>query len=57
MTILNILKTKPDDVTQALMDSITEGEEATRFNLYEGPVDYEKLIDLIFKNDKTVSWW
>lgn len=57
MKILHILKTEPDNNTKVLMDSISQGEETTVFKLYDEDADYEKLIDLIFEYDKTVSWW
>lgn len=57
MTILHILKTEPDKITRSLMDLVSEGEESTMFALYEEGADYEKLIDLIFEKDSTISWW
>ena len=57
MKILHILKTKPDYITKTLMDHVTSGKDVTIFRLYDEQVDYEKLIDLIFEHDKTVSWW
>jgi len=46
MKTLHILKTEP-----------SQGQETTVFKLYDEDADYEKLIDLIFEYDKTVSWW
>ncbi|MBW1910012.1 MAG: hypothetical protein JRJ11_10790 [Deltaproteobacteria bacterium] len=57
MKTLHILKTEPDNNTKVLMDSISQGQETTVFKLYDEDADYEKLIDLIFEYDKTVSWW
>ena len=57
MKLLHILKSKPDHTTKTLIDIISEGEEATVFNLYNKPADYGKLIDLIFEHDKIISWW
>lgn len=57
MKILHILKTEPDQNTKTLMDIVSEGEDATVYKLYEGDPDYEQLIDLVFENDKTISWW
>ena len=57
MKTLHISKTEPDNNTKVLMDSISQGEETTVFKLYDEDADYEKLIDLIFEYDKTVSWW
>jgi hypothetical protein len=57
MKVLHILKTEPDKKTRSLMDILSQGEEATVFELYNEQTNYEKLIDLIFEHDRTVSWW
>jgi len=57
MKTLHILKTEPDSNTKILMDILSNGEEASVFKLYDGQADYERLIDLIFEQDKIVSWW
>jgi len=57
MKILHILKTEPDEETRTLMDIISSGEESLTFSLYDPDPDYEKLLDLIFENDRTISWW
>lgn len=57
MKTLHILKTEPDNNTKALIDNVSQGEESTIFRMYDENVDYEKLIELIFEYDKTVSWW
>lgn len=57
MKILHILKTEPDEETRTLMELISKGEESTTFSLYESDPDYAKLLDLIFENDRAISWW
>ncbi len=57
MRTLHILKTPPDDDTNALMAMLVSPEEATIFRLYEEPADYDTLLDLIFEHDKVISWW
>ncbi len=57
MKILHILKTEPDADTKTLIEIISKGEESTLFELYQGNVDYENLIDLIFDHDKVITWW
>ena len=57
MKTLHILKSEPEENTQTLLDILTEGENAVTFPLYEKETDYDRLIDLIFENDRTVSWW
>jgi hypothetical protein len=57
MKILHILKTEPDEETKTLMELISKGEETSTFSLYESDPDYARLLDLIFENDRSVSWW
>ena len=58
MKTLYIVKTEPEDHTKKLMSMLLGSErETTVFNLYEESADYEKLLDLIFKHDKVISWW
>ena len=57
MKLLHILKSEPDHNTRSLMAILSEGNEASQFPLYEEEPDYEKLIEAIFENEKTISWW
>jgi hypothetical protein len=56
MKLLNIVKTEPNETTQKIMDSLDEGKEVTRWNLYEN-TDYDKLVAEIFAHDEVISWW
>ncbi|MBW1979288.1 MAG: hypothetical protein JRI79_15170 [Deltaproteobacteria bacterium] len=57
MKILHILKTPPDEDTKTLINIISKGEENTSYELFREDADYEKLLDLIFDNDRVISWW
>ena len=57
MKILHLTKTKPDKSTEALINMLSDDAEATIFSVYDNQADYEKLIDLVFENDKIISWW
>jgi hypothetical protein len=57
MKILHILRSEPTPDVEKLAKILSEGQEATRFPLYQGPVDYDRLVELVFANDKVVSWW
>ena len=56
MKTLHLLKSKPDKNTETLMRIVSEGE-STIFKLYEEDADYGRLLDLIFENEKVISWW
>ena len=57
MKLLNILKSAPDERTRTLMGIVSQGEEATEVSLYNEATDYSKLVDLIFENEKVITWW
>lgn len=57
MKILHIFRSEPTPDVAKLTNILSEGQEAIRFPLYEGPVDYDRLIKLIFSNEKVISWW
>lgn len=59
-TVLNILKTPPDDLQQALMSTFSQGHNCLQIPLFgqeDTEVDYEELIDLIFEYDAVITWW
>ncbi|MGA2402905.1 MAG: hypothetical protein ABSG91_14570 [Syntrophobacteraceae bacterium] len=57
MKLLHILKSEPDASTRKLIDILSRGEESTVVSLYEGNPDYGQIVDLIFENDKVITWW
>ena len=57
MKTLCVFKSEPDEITRALEEIASKGEEVTRFSLYGEDADYGKLIDLIFENEKVICWW
>ncbi len=57
MKLLYILKSAPDEHTRTLMDILSQGEETTEIRLYDDDGDYGRLVDLIFENDKIITWW
>jgi|Deesub1362A_J573_1020465.scaffolds.fasta_scaffold00062_44 hypothetical protein len=57
MRILHILRSEPEEVVRQLMDAVSEGEEAVEFPIYEGEVDYARLLAEIFQSDRVISWW
>ncbi|HMK66519.1 MAG TPA: hypothetical protein VK564_12040 [Thermodesulfobacteriota bacterium] len=57
MKLLHIYRSKPTEEVQKLVKTLSEGQEADNFSLYEGEIDYAKLVEKIFSHDKVVSWW
>ncbi len=47
------------DIQKIVSKLKEKGHEVIEFNLFEAKddSDYDKLIDLIWEADKTISWW
>jgi hypothetical protein len=57
MRILHILRSNPDETVEKLIDYLTEKDEATVQPLFQGDVDWSRLVDDIFAHDKVICWW
>lgn len=57
MKILHVLKSEPDAVIKKVMEPLSKGNEAREFEMYQGDVDYDKLVELVFDHDKVICWW
>jgi hypothetical protein len=55
MKILYILKQEPDATLKKIMDVHKKGNDVTVVDIRQNK-DYGKLVDLIFSNDKVISW-
>ena len=55
MKVLYILRSEPDDNRQKMMDLAGEGKEVMVLRLYEGHVDYDKFVDMLFDHDRVVT--
>ncbi len=57
MKVLHVLKSEPDDTVKALMAPLSEGPDVRQFEMYQGEVDYDKLVEMVFEHDKVICWW
>ncbi len=57
MKILQIFKSEPDAVIKKLMEPVSKDNEVRQFEMYQGDVDYDKLVELVFEHDKLICWW
>jgi len=59
--ILHLLKTEPDDMQRTLMDNLSKEGPNLEIPLYgedgDENIDYDEIIDLIFKYDQVIAWW
>ena len=57
MKLLNIMRSKPDDQVRALVQGMSMGQDVRDVPLYEGKVDYDRLVKDIFEAEKVICWW
>lgn len=57
MKVLQIFRTEPDKNVQKLNEVVSRENEAAVAVLYQGEVDWSKLVDDIFAHDKVICWW
>jgi hypothetical protein len=57
MSILNIIRSEPDDTTKTFVESFSKDEGSKKVLLYEGDNDWSALVDDIFSHDQVICWW
>lgn len=57
MKILNVYRSEPDETVKKLVEIVTRDRESVSFDLHADSPDYNKLVDMIFEADQTISWW
>jgi hypothetical protein len=57
MKILHILRSAPDETVEKLIGYLSEDADSTIKSLFQGNVDWGRLVDDIFSHDKVISWW
>ena len=57
MKILHVFRHPPDPVTRELVSILSRDREAAEFHLFQEPVHYDRLLDLIINHDQVISWW
>ncbi len=51
MNILHVFKSEPDAVIKKLMEPLSKGKKARQFEMYQGDVNYDKLVKLVFESE------
>jgi hypothetical protein len=57
MKLLHILRSEPNEMTRFIIDQMSRGEAKSETPLYSGPVNYDKLVEEIFRSDRVICWW
>ncbi len=56
MTTLHIFRSDPDELVREIVRETTAGE-TTQIALSDEVVDYDRLVDEIFRHDRVICWW
>ncbi len=54
--VLHLFKERPDEIVRKIIEEQRRYAEIIEFRLYERPVDYDRLIELVEKVDKVFTW-
>lgn len=57
MRTLHLLRTEPSITVERLIESCSKEEECAVETLYQGEVDWNRLVDDIFSYDRVICWW
>lgn len=57
MRTLHILRSSPDETVEKLINYLADMDETAVQPLFQGDVDWPRLVDDIFSHDKVVCWW
>lgn len=57
MKLLQIMRSEPDEMVQTLIREVSKDNESQEVSLYEGVVDYDRLIQDIFVSEQVIFWW
>ena len=57
MRVLHILRSNPDETVEKLIEHMSDTDETTVQPLFQGDIDWSRLVDDIFAHDKVICWW
>lgn len=57
MKLLHILRSEPNDLVRRFIQGMSRERASQEVPLYQGPVDYDRLVKDIFESDRVICWW
>ena len=57
MRTLHLLRTEPSITVERLIEYYSDEEECAVEALYQGDIDWSRLVDDIFSYDRIICWW
>jgi len=56
MQLLNVIRSKPDEQVRRLVQEMSKGKEVRDVPLYEGNVDYDRLVNYLKNNEHRMDY-
>ncbi len=57
MKTLHLVRSNPDEQVNWLVEILFAVEKNETIYLFDGEIDYNKLLTKIFASDRVVCWW
>jgi hypothetical protein len=57
MKLLHILRSEPDDLVRLFIREMARGESSLEVPLCVGSVDYDQVLEAVFRSDMVICWW
>lgn len=57
MTVLNIVRSEPNNMIKKCIEAFSENKEDKVVVLYDEDVEWTGIVDDIFSHDKVICWW
>ena len=57
MRVLHLLRTEPSITVERFIECFSDEEESAVETLYQGDIDWDRLVDDIFSYDRVICWW
>lgn len=57
MKVLHLFKSKPDQLVLDIMEKSCQNTECKSVELFASDINWEVVVDEIFKHDKVICWW
>ena len=57
MKRLHIIRSEPGELVRLLLKKLPHGPDDREIALYQGKVDYDRLVQEIFQSDRVICWW
>lgn len=55
--MLHLIRSAPDSQTMELIETMVQRDKDRVIHLYDGPQEWDRIIERIFHHEKVTCWW